>query len=187
MELDEFLTSNQLGAEAVELLTGSWSERITLAKNDYLLKKGQKENYLYFIASGCVALMVETEHENQVLGFGYESSIISAFISFSTTRPSELSLFALRGTEVLRISKKDLFELRHKCSEIDRWYSVLLEQMLIGHLNRQVELITLPAKERYHSFLKRSGHLVNSIPLKFISSYLHMAPETLSRMRKVIS
>jgi hypothetical protein len=90
-------------------------------------------------------------------------------------------------TELVAIAKEDLMPLIRSNSEIALWYQSMLEITLSGHIQRQVELLTLKPYERYEVFIKRSGHLINRIPLKFIASYLMMKPETLSRIRAKIS
>ena len=186
-ELEIFLEKSNLSQPSIALISNAWNNRSTVKKNDYLLRFNQKENYLYFIISGCIALMVENENKDAVLGLGYNCSIITSFISFSTQKPTELSLLAISNVELLKISKTDLDQLINDSPEIAKWYHALIEKTLIGHLNRQIELTTLSPKERYNVFIERSGHLVNSIPLKYISSYLNMKPETLSRVRNMIS
>lgn len=186
-ELEDFLKNSNLSQESISIICNSWNNEIIITKKDYLLRRNQKENYLYFIISGCIALVIESENKNSVLGFGYNNSIITSFISFSTENPSELSLLGVSESKALKISKTELNKLINSHPEIAKWYCTIIEKTLIGHLKRQVELTTLSPKERYKLFIERSGHLVNSIPLKYISSYLNMTPETLSRVRTSIS
>lgn len=186
-ELENFLKNSNLSQESISIICNSWNNELIIKKKDYLLRQSQKENYLYFIISGCIALAIESENKKSVLGFGYHNSIITSFVSFSTANPSELSLFGVSDSKVLKISKTELNKLIISHPEIAKWYYSIIEKTLIGHLKRQVELITLSPKERYKLFIERSGHLVNSIPLKYISSYLNMTPETLSRVRASIS
>ena len=186
-ELETFLKNSNLSQQSISMMSNLWNKRSLVKKNDYLLKRNQKENYLYFIISGSIALIVESENKNSVLGFGYGCAIITSFISFSTQAPTELSLLAISDTEILKISKIELDQLINSYPEIAKWYHSLIEKTLIGHLKRQIELVTLSPKDRYKVFIERSGHLVNSIPLKYISSYLNMTPETLSRVRNMIS
>ena len=185
--LKEFLKNSTLSEQSISVIVGLWNKSSIVKKNDYLLRKNQKENYLYFIKSGCIASVVEGENKQSVLGFGYKNSIITSFISFSTETPTDLSLLAISNTEVLKISKGELSQLISDHTDIANWYTTIIEKTLVGHLKRQIELVMLNPTERYSAFLKRSGHLVNSIPLKYISSYLNMTPETLSRVRKSIS
>ena len=186
-KLETLLEKSGLSQQSISILSNLWNTRSIVKKKEYLLRKNQREDYLYFIISGCIALIVESENKSSVLGFGYDSSIITSFISFSTQNPSELSLVAISDTELLKISKRELNQLINSHPEIAKWYHSLIEKSLIGHLNRQIELATLSPKDSYKVFIERSGHLVNSIPLKYISSYLNMTPETLSRVRNMIS
>ena len=186
-KLETFLENSSLSQQSISMMSNLWNKKSIVKKNDYLLRRNQKENYLYFIISGCIALIVENENKNSVLGFGYDGSIITSFISFSTQSPSDLSLLAISDTELLKISKRELNQLVTSDPEIAKWYQSLIEKTLIGHLKRQIELVTLSPKDSYKVFIERSGHLVNSIPLKYISSYLNITPETLSRVRNMIS
>ncbi|WP_424002526.1 Crp/Fnr family transcriptional regulator [Maribacter sp. IgM3_T14_3] len=185
--LKDFLLRSIKDSDAVLELCSLSSPSYKVSKNQYVLKKYQKENCLYFISSGCIALMVQTEKKDNVLGFGYQNSIITSFLSFASGLPSDLSLLAISDVELIKIPKKGLMHLVNNNSTIANWYNKLIKKTLIGHLNREIEMLTLSSKERYVAFLNRSGHLVNSIPLKYISSYLNMTPETLSRVRKTIS
>ncbi len=185
-ELEIFLKKSNLSQESIVIICNSWNKEISVKKKDYLLRKNQKENYLYFVISGCIALIIENENKNSILGFGYDNSIITSFISFSTETTTELSLLAVSESKILKISKNQLYKITNSYPEIAKWYYSIIEKTLIGHLKRQVELTTLSPKDRYKLFIERSGNLVNSIPLKYISSYLNMTPETLSRIRTSI-
>jgi len=135
-----------------------------------------------------VRLFVIDKNGEQInLGFGYENSLITCFQTFIEGKPSLISIEAILDTELIAISKADLMQLIHSNSEIALWYQSMLEYTLAGHIQRQVELLTLKPHERYAVFIKRSGHLINRIPLKYIASYLMMKPETLSRIRAKIS
>ncbi|WP_430907745.1 Crp/Fnr family transcriptional regulator [Maribacter sp. 2-571] len=185
--LEAFLIENGLSQKATERLCFDWSTPRKIKKNDYLLKVDQQKTFLYFICSGCIAVIVEGEKKDVVLGFGYQGSLVTEFVSFAMGTPAKNALIAVTDCTVLQLRKDKLQMLLDKDLEVGKWYRNLLENTLAGHLKRQIELTTLTPKERYRVFLGRSGHLVNAIPLKMISSYLNMAQETLSRVRKDIS
>ncbi|WP_299260582.1 Crp/Fnr family transcriptional regulator [uncultured Aquimarina sp.] len=164
-----------------------WSEEKVIRKNEFIIKSGQVEHHLYFVCSGSLFVGLENNSKEHVLGFGYETSVICSFSSFITQSPSKFHIKAITDCVLLQISKTHLEKLMNEYSDIKVWYYSLVERTLAGHLERQAELLSLRPKARYISFLKRSGHLVNSLPLKYISSYLNMEPETLSRIRSRIS
>lgn len=177
-----------LGKESVEALMAFWINDKLLESKELLLNFKQQDSNLYFVKKGCVRLFVIDKNGEQInMGFGYENSLITCFQTFIEGKPSLISIEAIVDTELVAIAKVDLMNLIHSNSEIALWYQSMLEHTLTGHIQRQVELLTLKPQERYAVFIKRSGHLINRIPLKFIASYLMMKPETLSRIRAKIS
>lgn len=185
----QFLSQTSiLGKESVEILLEFWKKDKKLESKEVLLNFKQQDSNLYFVKSGCVRLFVIDKNGEQInLGFGYENSLITCFQTFIEGKPSLISIEAILETELIAIAKADLMRLIHSNSEIALWYQSMLEYTLTGHIQRQVELLTLKPYERYDVFVKRSGHLINRIPFKYIASYLMMKPETLSRIRARIS
>ena len=189
LTLSHFLSENKiLSTASVQTLLNFWNKGKSLKSRELLLGFNQKDSNLYFVKKGCVRLFVVDKNGEQInLGFGYENSLITCFQTFIEGKPSLISIEAIVDTELAVIAKEDLMPLIHSNSEIALWYQSMLEFTLSGHIQRQVELLTLKPHERYEVFIKRSGHLINRIPLKFIASYLMMKPETLSRIRAKIS
>lgn len=187
--LSHFLSQNKiLGTESAMILQRFWNKEKMLKSKEILLGFNQKDSNLYFVKNGCVRLFVIDKNGEQInLGFGYENSLITCFQTFIEGAPSLISIEAIIDTELVAIAKEDLMPLIHSNSEIALWYQSMLELTLSEHIQRQVELLTLKPYERYEVFIKRSGHLINRIPLKYIASYLMMKPETLSRIRAKIS
>jgi CRP/FNR family transcriptional regulator, anaerobic regulatory protein len=187
--LKHILTKSKfLSNTSIDLLVEVWNKAKRLNPKEILLHRSNLESNLYFVVSGCVRLYVVDGNEEEInLGFGHDNTIITSFQSFIQETPSLLSIEAIMETELISISKVDLKTLINKNSEIAQWYQFILETTLSGHIQRQIELLTLTPQEKYEVFIKRSGHLINKIPLKHIASYLMMSPETLSRVRAKIS
>ena len=53
--------------------------------------------------------------------------------------------------------------------------------------SEQINLLTLTPTERYLKLIKEKPMIFQRTPLKVIASYLGIAPESLSRIRKKIS
>lgn len=178
----------QLSKTSVEALLAVWQKTKQLRPKECLIHFDQTDSNLYFVESGFVRLfVVDTSEDEKNIGFGYANSFITSFQSFITEKPSLIRVEAILETEVFVLSKKSILDLMAHNQEIADWYRSLLENTLAGHIQRQIELLTLSPQERYEAFQNRSGHLINAIPLKHIASYLMMTPETLSRVRAKIS
>jgi CRP/FNR family transcriptional regulator, anaerobic regulatory protein len=186
--LEKFLAKSPLSSASKELLHATWSKKKSLKPREILMDFNQLDTHLYFIVSGCVRLyVISPEGEEVCLGFGYGSSLITCFQTFIHEIPSQQCIESVLDTELLAIRKTDFMHFVNEHQDIAKWYQYSLEAILTGHIQRQIELLTLNPQRRYEVFLQRSGHLVNSIPLKYIASYLMMKPETLSRVRAKIS
>lgn len=185
---DKLLESPHLSKQSVDLFLTGWTKSVKLKPGKTLVDFNSQVTNLYFITDGCVRLFVVDDRGEEInIGFGYSNTFITSFQSFIDGKPSLLSLEAILESNAICITKKSLTKLIHDNQEIAHWYQSMLEATLSGHIRRQVELLTLKPEERYKVFIKRSGHLVNAIPLKLIASYLMMTPETLSRIRAKIS
>jgi CRP-like cAMP-binding protein len=59
----------------------------------------------------------------------------------------------------------------------------ITELLYIRRTRQDLALLTKSADERYQDLIKLQPDLVNNIPQKYLSSYLGITPETLSRLR----
>ncbi|WP_339810621.1 Crp/Fnr family transcriptional regulator [uncultured Imperialibacter sp.] len=180
--------SKHLSKQSIGLFSTFWTKSKTLKPRETLIDFDSHAPNLYFVVDGCVRLFIVDDLGDEInIGFGYRDSFITSFQSFIEEKPSMLSIEAVLETDLISISKKKLAQLTSENKEIANWYQSMLETTLSGHIQRQVELLTLKPAERYEVFIKRSGHLINALPLKLIASYLMMTPETLSRIRAKLS
>lgn len=154
-------------------------------KNEFLIREGQIEQYIYFIQSGAVRAFLLTEFEELTIRFGYKDSMITALTSFLTGTGSDIYIQAIRQSEVLKISRQKFQTLLAASPDYQLQYNQWLEQTLLQQMEREVDLLTASPTERLKRVLARSPNLFQEIPFKYIASYLRMTPETLSRIRKI--
>ena len=62
-----------------------------------------------------------------------------------------------------------------------------VEKLYVEKLNREFSLLSETAEERYLKIMKEQRDLFQRLPLKHIASYMGIAPQALSRIRKRIS
>ncbi|MGB0886170.1 MAG: Crp/Fnr family transcriptional regulator [Chitinophagales bacterium] len=174
---------HKLSKEDWTLLETKWKP-FSIKKNTFLTKKGNKENYLYFIKSGIARGYIETEGKQVTLGFAYNNDFTAAIDSFISGENTDLHLIAESDIEGLRISKTDLYALYEKSHAIERLGRLLMEMLLLLMSKQQIYYLTMSAEERYFRFMKQSSHLLQMLAQKHIASYLGMSAETFSRLRK---
>jgi CRP-like cAMP-binding protein len=183
-KLSLFLDQFQLPAPVLQALLQSWDSSLSIAKGDFLIREGQKERHLYFITSGVLVIYYEKDGIEQTVGFGYENTLICSFPSFIRDQPSDYYIKALSDTSLTGISRDTFYGLMEQHSELESLWRKMLEEALLGRIERELDLLTISPKDRLKRILDRSPHLFQLIPMKYIASYLRMAPETLSRNMK---
>lgn len=171
-----------------ELFSSKLKER-TFKKKDIIHKAGVVENYISFITSGTVRLFIPKPRTEKEITFGFcfENQFVSAYDSFLLQKPSEHAVQALSNTSMLSISYNDLQEIYNKTAIGNLIGRLTAENLFITKSKRLQSLLDQTAEERYLSIFKERPQLLKEISLKYISSYIGVTPQALSRIRKRIS
>ena len=98
--------------------------------------------------------------------------------------PSDTTIQAGEATTVYEFDKEKLLKLYNASPEIESFGRKLLEQLLISQ-EEHINLFKLfTPTERYHFLQTNKPQIIQRISLSQLSSYLGVARETLSRIRK---
>jgi CRP-like cAMP-binding protein len=155
-------------------------------KRQFLLKAGEVSYYENFIAKGLLrAYTVDAKGEEHIAMFGMEDWWIGDFYSFLTQTPATQYIDALENSTVFSIEKADLEKLYRTVPKFDRFFRILLQNAFVANQNRILASISETAEEQYKNFVKKYPTLEQRIPQHQIASYLGIAPETISRIRKI--
>lgn len=156
-------------------------------KKTLLLKLGQKENYLSFIETGVVRFFIPKEENDLTFGFSFANGFVSAYDFFLTQTSSTYQLETLTDTILWRISYQDLQTIYQETvvgNIIGRFAS---EDLFLKKSKRELSLLNDTAEQRYLKLFIEQPHLIQQIPLKYLSSYIGITPQALSRIRRRIS
>ena len=159
-----------------------------IKKKTVFLKLNEIENHISFIESGVVRLFIPKENPEKEItfGFSFKDQFISAYDSFLTQKPSAYELQAHTDTTLLSISYADL-QAVYKTTQIGNLIGRLTaERLFLIKSKREQNLLNLTAEERYMKLFKERPELLKVIPLKYISSYIGVTAQALSRIRKRI-
>ena len=180
--LDQIATISKLDWD---FFTSKLQRRI-IAKKAIFLKLNDIENHISFIESGVVRLYIPKENPEKEItfGFSFKDQFISAYDSFLTQKPSAYQLQALTETTILSITYGDL-QAVYKTTLIGNLIGRLTaERLFLLKSTREQNLLNLTAEERYMKLYKERPELLKVIPLKYISSYIGVTAQALSRIRK---
>lgn len=158
-------------------------------KKTVFLKLGETENFISFIKTGVVRLYLPKEFiEKEVtFGFCFKNQFISAYDSFLTRGSSLYELETLSETCMFSISYDDLQDV-YSYTEFGNLIGRLTaERLFLLKSKREQSLLNESAEERYLKLFRERRELINVIPLKYVSSYIGVTPQALSRIRKRIN
>jgi CRP-like cAMP-binding protein len=155
-------------------------------KNSYVLKEGDTCKDLVFVQKGCLRLYYVKDDIDVSVWFAFQHSSAIEIYSFISENPSEYFLQAIEDSEVLYLPKtalKKLYQQQPKMQEMMRnfWEAVLLDL-----INRFTALQKDSAEKRYLDLLNKQPDYLETIPQKYLASFIGVTPTSLSRIRKKI-
>ena len=173
----------------LERLQASLSHK-TFVKGERIITQGCVSNHLFIIEKGIVRCFYENldEATETTLLFGIEGNLFTSLASVVYGQPSQTSYEALSDVTVLSISFDDFWKLCDECPDLMRWQSHYQLYQLYT-LEKRATLTGIgDAYTRYMQYIKMRGkETISKIPLKYISQYLNISQETLSRIRNRIA
>ena len=173
----------------LERLQASLSRK-AFAKGERIITQGDVSDYLFIIEEGIVRCFYEDIEEatETTLLFGIEGNLFTSLASVVYDQPSQTSYEALSDVTVLYISFNEFWKLCDECPDLMRWQSHYQLYQLYT-LEKRATLTGIgDAYTRYMQYIKMRGkETISKIPLKYISQYLNISQETLSRIRNRIA
>lgn len=160
-----------------------WEKQISIKRNEFLVEENTINQNLFFVIDGSLKISCIIDNEEQIIRLGYPNSFLTALDSFLNNSPTKYSITAIKSATLKSISKNKLLHFLEKNQLQNIWINVL-NTLILQQNEREIDLLTTSAKDRYEGVLKRSPKLFQNIPQKYIANYLRVSPETLSRLMK---
>lgn len=156
-----------------------------LRKKQYLLQEGDLCKSLSFVSKGLLKSYFLDEKGNEHINmFAFEGWWISDFNSFINKDQSVLNIDALEDTEVLMITLENYEKMMLEIPVMDRYFRILYQNSLVTKDYRLIVSNSYTAEEKYLQLARKNPEMIKRVPHNLIASYLGLAPETVSRIRK---
>jgi len=156
-----------------------------LVRGEVLVKLGDLDHKSAYVESGVLrAYYVTPNGDEATRNFTMAGDMIGPYASALSRTPSNVVIEALEDTSPFWIPYARLEDLfaRHPAWQVVARRTA--ERFYLIRERHGYQLLMHTAEERYESFLKEFPQLADRIPLKYVASYLGIAPESLSRLRK---
>lgn len=168
---------------AITDFVACWTKELHVPRNNFLISLGQTEQYLYFTHHGTVRIFYPTASEEICVGFVHPGDMVCSFPSFAMGKPSEYAIQALQPSGLIAITRSEFQACLDSSPALARLWRAELERSLIGRMEHEIDLLLPEPAQRLERLRQRSPHIFQTVPKKYLASYLRMTPETLSRLR----
>ncbi|MEL7001201.1 MAG: Crp/Fnr family transcriptional regulator [Bacteroidota bacterium] len=152
-------------------------------KGEILLHEGRICKKLYFLESGALRFFITKDGDEISKFFTLPLYCFTSQRSFNNEIPAQESIAALEDSIVWEMSRKDAYELYR----LDSWSSFVRKlTQEVQFFTEQIleEIQNYTAEERYCKMIDQGDLLLQKVPLKHLATYLGIAPQSLSRIRK---
>ncbi len=159
-------------------------QRKVFEKNEIILDAGDVCRNFYFMESGLIRYYYNVDGNEVTKTFTISPYCFTSRISFRNQSPSKECIQAIERT----ITWQTSFDNFKKLEELISW-NVFIKK-LVNEVEEfsedfHLEVRTMTAETRYQKLLENyPDDLIRKIPLKLLSSFLDIAPQSLSRIRK---
>lgn len=158
--------------------------RVELRKGAYLLEAGKPCHSLFLISKGyCRAFYLQDGLEINT-AFYFENEVATNINSYVRNQRSSFAIQACEPLIAYRFDKSDVLQAGRQAPEIEAAGKQSL-QLIAARQEQQIEMYRLlSAAQRYEYLERHQPQLLQRVSLTHLSSYLGVARETLSRIRK---
>lgn len=155
-----------------------------LSKGEVFLRQGQICKKIIFVEKGYLRTYFNKDGIDINTDFTFENNFTTNLKSLRFFTPSDTTIQAGEPTRIYEFDKDKLLELYKVSPEIESFGRNLLEQLLIAQ-DEHTNLFKIYSPiERYRYLQQNKPELLQRISLSQLASYLGIARETLSRIRK---
>lgn len=154
-------------------------------KGTDFIRTGESPRKIAYVREGLFRYYYTSEDGAEFTkGFFDKNSILSAYDAILENKPSYFTIEALEDSVIETVPFDSFEELFKEDPCWNKFLVALLQKGYISKVTRERELLLLDAKARYQKFLERYPNLEGRVKQSIIASYLGIAPESLSRIRK---
>ncbi|QHS60419.1 Crp/Fnr family transcriptional regulator [Chitinophaga agri] len=188
----DFMSQDIVIDHTIKKLVEENCRLVKFAKGKSLLQTGNVCQYIYFIIEGqCVSYFTDFKGKTITWFFHFNSEESTAknifavdYRSFVSQQPATLTIDTLSPVTAIRFSSEELKKLVGASPAVEHWLRLLTEKAFIQVYDRINVLLTLSAPDRYKKFLADESYLLNMFSNYLVATYLHVTPQSLSRIRK---
>ena len=160
-------------------------ERLELGRGTLILEEGKICRHLYFLESGFLRFFVWRSGIASTKFFTQAPYCFTSQRSFNMDTPANESIEVIEDCVIWKMKKEDAFQLLNLPSW-NKFVRVLIQEVQFNTEQILEDIQNETAEHRYRKMLTTGNPILQKAPLKHLASYLGIAPQSLSRIRKKV-
>ena len=156
-----------------------------LLKGEFLLREGDILKYGAFVCKGFLrSYVIDNKGKEHIIQFAPENWWISDKSAGADGSKASCFIDAIEDSDILLIDRAGHFKMLEKVAAYSTSFQAGMQKRSAAKDKRIIHSLTADAEERYNDFLQTYPSIAQRVPQHMLASYLGIAPETLSRVRK---
>lgn len=176
LEFRKFIENYVLVSQSDWETISNCFERKEVEKNQTILNEGEICKHLYFLESGLMRYFINKDGNEITKFFTNAPYCFTSQVSFNNEKPATENIQAIEKSVIWQISFQD----SNKLFELESW-TIFARKITqeVQYFTEQIleEIQSETAEFRYEKMLKNDAELTNRIPLKYLASFLGIAPQ----------
>jgi CRP-like cAMP-binding protein len=159
-----------------------------LKPKHFYIHANSVQRELGFIFSGLVRAFYIDQNGNEIsVNFIRENGYATHYSAFIAQAPSKYYFQCLEPTVFVNLSFKHIQQGYEKFPMLERYGRLVAEQVLQIQQKRIEGFLFNSAETRYLDFIENNPDLFNRVSLSYLSSYLGIERQSLTRIRKKLA
>jgi CRP-like cAMP-binding protein len=156
----------------------------SLLKGEFLLREGDPLKYGAFVCKGFLrSYVIDNKGKEHIIQFAPENWWIS---DKGASAEGKASCFidTIEDSDILLIDQAGHFKMLEQVVAYGKSFQAGMQKRSAAKDKRIVHSLVADAEERYKDFIETYPTIAQRVPQHMLASYLGIAPETLSRVRR---
>ena len=159
-----------------------------IKKDSFLVRQGEYCRHGFFVEQGLLRqYSIDEKGKEHIISFAPEGWFITDRESVYFNEPARYFIQAYENSQIVLLDEDFNQLISKKISNYNTFNTKLLHNH-IRHLLKRIDLLlSASAEERYLQFVTMYPDILLRVPQTMVASYLGIAPESLSRVRKELA
>lgn len=157
--------------------------------NKVLIGYGENCTDIYFILKGgFVMQLLKDDGNEKTINFFLDNfqPFMTIPQSYFREIPSNYRLMAIRNSDILTLSKKDLLQAIENSPTIKDFYQSQIIFALLSELDFRTQLLTFSPKRMYELLISDYQQIIQNVSSRHIANFIGISPEWLSNLKRTL-